>query len=217
MSETRRLPSAKVPRGQARRRELLEEAARILLRDGLECASMDLIAVEAGASKATLYRHFGDRNGLLAEVVRYLCDDFIADVDRATGVEVDLQAGLAAVLMQLVHVLGKPNHPAFFRLIVAGSQRDSAIGKTWYEYGPLVWHGMLTRVFEAQRSAGRLPDDADWTGYPEMLFDAVFSDMVVRTALLGDDVRATPLHERHVDRIVMTVVSALESVRPGRD
>ncbi len=211
MSATRRPLSAKTSRGQVRRRELLEEAARILLRDGLEGASMDLIALEAGASKATLYRHFGDRNGLLVEVVQYLCDDFIADVDRTMAPGTDLQSGLVAVLMQLVHVLGKPNHPAFFRLIVAASQRDPTIGKTWYDYGPLVWHAMLDQVFKAQRSAGRLAADADWTSYPEMLFNAVFSDMVVRTALLGDDVHAMPLPMRDINRIVMTVVSALNA------
>lgn len=43
-----------------RRRELLEAADRVVLRDGPQ-ASMNAIAAEAGITKPILYRHFGDK------------------------------------------------------------------------------------------------------------------------------------------------------------
>jgi AcrR family transcriptional regulator len=46
-----------------RRRELLEAADRVVLRDGPQ-ASMNAIAAEAGITKPILYRHFGDKGGL---------------------------------------------------------------------------------------------------------------------------------------------------------
>lgn len=46
-----------------RRRELLEAADRVVLRDGPQ-ASMNAIAAEAGITKPILYRHFGDKSGL---------------------------------------------------------------------------------------------------------------------------------------------------------
>lgn len=48
-----------------RRRELLEAADRVVLRDGPQ-ASMNAIAAEAGITKPILYRHFGDKGGLYA-------------------------------------------------------------------------------------------------------------------------------------------------------
>ena len=48
---------------ERRRRELLEAADRVVLRDGPE-ASMNAIAAEAGITKPILYRHFGDKSGL---------------------------------------------------------------------------------------------------------------------------------------------------------
>ena len=48
---------------ERRRRELLEAADRVVLRDGPE-ASMNAIAAEAGITKPILYRHFGDKGGL---------------------------------------------------------------------------------------------------------------------------------------------------------
>ncbi|KNB53905.1 TetR family transcriptional regulator [Streptomyces caatingaensis] len=48
---------------EQRRRELLEAADRVVLRDGPQ-ASMNAIAAEAGITKPILYRHFGDKGGL---------------------------------------------------------------------------------------------------------------------------------------------------------
>ncbi len=50
-------------RSARRRRELLDAADRVVMRDGPD-ASMNTIAAEAGITKPILYRHFGDKDGL---------------------------------------------------------------------------------------------------------------------------------------------------------
>jgi AcrR family transcriptional regulator len=50
---------------------LLDHTLRVLLRDGYRGFSMNAVATSAKASKETLYRHFGDKAGLLhAALVR---------------------------------------------------------------------------------------------------------------------------------------------------
>jgi AcrR family transcriptional regulator len=44
---------------------LLDHTLRVLLRDGYRRFSMNAVATSAKASKETLYRHFGDKTGLL--------------------------------------------------------------------------------------------------------------------------------------------------------
>jgi len=44
---------------------LLDHTLRVLLRDGSSRFSMKAVATSASASKETLYRHFGDKTGLL--------------------------------------------------------------------------------------------------------------------------------------------------------
>ncbi len=209
MNDHRRPVSPGIRRGEARRRELLHEAARIFLRDGLDGTSMDLIASEAGTSKATLYRHFGDRHGLVVDVVQFLCADFLSDIDLSPPPSLPLRAGLSRILMQLAHVLSKPDHPAFFRLIVAGSVRDPAIGLAWHDHGPKLWHRRLADVFAEGRRRGELPQGCDVTDCPEILFDAVFSDMIIRTAILDGSAGPAPEPGRYIDRLIDSVLAGL--------
>ncbi|MEV6940543.1 TetR family transcriptional regulator [Streptomyces sp. NPDC051172] len=87
-----------------RRRELLEAADRVVLRDGPQ-ASMNAIAAEAGITKPILYRHFGDKSGLYAALAKRHTDALLnslraaldAPADRRERVEATLDTYLAAI------------------------------------------------------------------------------------------------------------------------
>ncbi|MBC2864397.1 TetR family transcriptional regulator [Streptomyces mexicanus] len=87
-----------------RRRELLEAADRVVLRDGPQ-ASMNAIAAEAGITKPILYRHFGDKGGLYAALAQRHTDALLdslraaldAPAERRERVESTLDTYLAAI------------------------------------------------------------------------------------------------------------------------
>ncbi|GHJ04594.1 TetR family transcriptional regulator [Streptomyces olivaceus] len=87
-----------------RRRELLEAADRVVLRDGPH-ASMNAIAAEAGITKPILYRHFGDKGGLYAALAMRHTDALLASLraaldapaERRQRVEATLDTYLAAI------------------------------------------------------------------------------------------------------------------------
>ncbi|MBZ3902064.1 TetR family transcriptional regulator [Streptomyces brasiliscabiei] len=87
-----------------RRRELLEAADRVVLRDG-PGASMNAIAAEAGITKPILYRHFGDKGGLYAALAQRHTDALLdslraaldAPAERRERVEATLDTYLAAI------------------------------------------------------------------------------------------------------------------------
>ncbi|MCT2593940.1 TetR/AcrR family transcriptional regulator [Streptomyces sp. N2-109] len=89
---------------ERRRKELLEAADRVVLRDGPD-ATMNAIAAEAGITKPILYRHFGDKGGLyralavrhtdaLLDALRAALD---APADRRRRVEATLDTYLYAI------------------------------------------------------------------------------------------------------------------------
>jgi AcrR family transcriptional regulator len=87
-----------------RRRELLEAADRVVLREGPQ-ASMNAIAAEAGITKPILYRHFGDKGGLYAALATRHTDALLdslraaldAPAERRERVEATLDTYLAAI------------------------------------------------------------------------------------------------------------------------
>ncbi|MEV7288528.1 TetR family transcriptional regulator [Streptomyces sp. NPDC093252] len=87
-----------------RRRELLEAADRVVLREGPH-ASMNAIAAEAGITKPILYRHFGDKGGLYAALAKRHTDALLsslraaldAPAERRERVEATLDTYLAAI------------------------------------------------------------------------------------------------------------------------
>jgi AcrR family transcriptional regulator len=89
---------------ERRRRELLEAADRVVLRDG-PGASMNAIAAEAGITKPILYRHFGDKGGLYAALAKRHTDALLASLraaldapaERRRRVESTLDTYLAAI------------------------------------------------------------------------------------------------------------------------
>jgi AcrR family transcriptional regulator len=65
------LPSPATERSDAARNRarLLEAATRLIAERGAQHVTTQAIAQEAGVGKATVFRRFGDRNGLLLALV----------------------------------------------------------------------------------------------------------------------------------------------------
>ncbi|MFD9790057.1 TetR family transcriptional regulator [Streptomyces sp. NPDC059070] len=114
---------------ESRRRELLEAADRVVLRDGPK-ASMNAIAAEAGITKPILYRHFGDKGGLYRALAQRHTDGLLsalraaldAPAGRRERVEATLDTYLAAIearpqvyrfLMHPAEESGGGEHPGF--------------------------------------------------------------------------------------------------------
>ncbi|MEU7008765.1 TetR family transcriptional regulator [Streptomyces sp. NPDC046332] len=103
METTHRTTDQQKPADQ-RRRELLEAADRVVLRDGPK-ASMNAIAAEAGITKPILYRHFGDKGGLYRALATRHTDALLAALraaldapaDRRRRVESTLDTYLASI------------------------------------------------------------------------------------------------------------------------
>jgi AcrR family transcriptional regulator len=80
------LPMLDAPRAERadatrNRLAILEAAERLVAARGVESVTMDEVACAAGVGKGTLFRHFGDRSGLLHALLdqheRSFQDDFI--------------------------------------------------------------------------------------------------------------------------------------------
>lgn len=83
------------PRSEEAHEKVIDSALALFGKRGIEATSMDAIARDSGVSKATIYKHWADKEALLMETMCHLhgLDEEREDVD--TG---DLEKDLVAVL-----------------------------------------------------------------------------------------------------------------------
>lgn len=166
---------------QERRRHLLQTAGELFLEQGYDGVSLDAIVAAAGGSKTTLYSYFGNKDGLLVAVVEYLCAEFLDPLRHIELETLTLEQGLESILHELVSVVTSHRHVSFYRLVVSAGVRVPDVGNTWHEHGPQVWYRLFERFLAARR-----PDRAEQApGLAHILFDALFSHLMIRTVMLG--------------------------------
>jgi AcrR family transcriptional regulator len=118
------------PRDPERLRRILEAAHSHFNAHGLERASIDAIAAEAGVSKMTIYSHFGSKEGLFEAVIRDRTDRVMGGV---TGVEAldpaQPQKALLAVGEQFLALAREEGVLGQFRSIygAAAVQREACL------------------------------------------------------------------------------------------
>ena len=113
-----------IPEEPANARErILAAAAALLASGGSEAATTRAVAAAAGVQAPTLYRLFGDKDGLLAAVAEQVMADYVAAKDRAAAEDdavVELRRGWDD------YIGFGLSHPAVFTLISGPSRPVSS-------------------------------------------------------------------------------------------
>ncbi|MFI6157078.1 TetR family transcriptional regulator [Kitasatospora sp. NPDC051170] len=99
---------------EPRREQLLNAADRVIQRDG-PGASMNAIAAEAGITKPILYRHFGDRNGLIGALTERHTSGLLAAVRAALAEPLERRDRVEHVLD--TYLAGIESRPQVYRLL----------------------------------------------------------------------------------------------------
>ena len=145
------------PRDPARCRRILEAASRNFSAHGLERASVDAIAAEAGVSKMTIYSHFASKEGLFAAVVR---DRAVRIVGGLAGVEAldpkQPRKALLAIGAQFLTLAREYEALGQIRSVygAAGAQRE--VCRAFYREGPDRLIGELAAYLRRANRAGTL-------------------------------------------------------------
>ncbi len=128
--------TAPVPRGTRRRQQIITVAERVFLASGFSDTKMQDVATEAGASKETLYRHFGSKEELFAEVVDNRARSLREQLDIAIKHPRALNEVLHDLGIKLLQTMTSPEIVAFLRMVVAETPRDPKLGRMFYAVGP---------------------------------------------------------------------------------
>ena len=127
------------PRSVRAHDDVLDAALQLFADRGIDATSMDAVARASGVSKATIYKHWPDKDALCLEVLSRAHGADAGPLDADSG---DLRRDLLAVLSHR-----PPPRHAELRMrmmphLMAYAVRNPAFGRAWQ-----------TRVFEPPRAA----------------------------------------------------------------
>ena len=179
---------AEFPQGLSpRQNDVLEQALRLLVEGGDRALTTSGIARAANCSKESLYKWFGDRDGLLTEMVRWQASKVrVVPVAREKLDAEALFSTLEHFARDWLLVLSGETSIALNRLAVshAGSGK-SALGRIVVANGPAAMAARLNPVLTMGQEAGLLAFDDIEEAF-RTFFGLVVRDMQIRL-LLGDE------------------------------
>lgn len=168
-----------------KRDQILQGALEIFLRQGYEGTSMDRVAVAAGVSKITIYKHFQDKEGLFTALVEQVTAQRFQLVFGSLSLTEDPAIVLRQIAYKLLDLLAvDAQYIAFLRLIIGESGRFPELAQLFVRSLPQkVWH-VLGQYFEA---------------HPELnLPNAAAAARIFMGTLIGYTMTQEILHGQHI-------------------
>ena len=165
------------------------DAVLALLVEGREAVTMNAVARRASCSKETLYKWFGDRDGLMTATVRWQASKVRAgNYDRQRLDAAMLAESLERFAANWLTVISSRTSVALNRVAVseAGSGRSN-LGGIMLANGRFAIGERLKPVLEAGRAAGLLDFDDTETAF-RTFFGLAGRDVQIRL-LLGEDLQ----------------------------
>jgi AcrR family transcriptional regulator len=130
-------PGARASTAAAKRQQILAGARHVFGEVGFERASVDVIALRAGVSKATVYSHFGDKKRLFVACVLEESDAMRTGLEAclASGRTGELEDVLQAIGEKVMALILSPAVVSLYRHTIAETARFPEIGRMVFEGG----------------------------------------------------------------------------------
>jgi len=170
-----------------RQNAVLEEALRLLVSGGEKALTTAGVARAANCSKESLYKWFGDRDGLMEAMIAYQASKVrTGDVPAGTLSRETFERLLDEFAVALLEVLAGDVSLALNRLAIGQTSRDgSQLGEMLLERGRKQIGRRATSLLIAAKRA-RLIEFDDASETYETLYGLIVKDWHVRM-LLGED------------------------------
>jgi len=130
MSPASQNPNPSPLRGAARREAIIMAAIQIMTEIGAGRLTMIEVAKRASASKETVYRHFGDRTGLLVAVLTVFAKMNIAACPHEPDNE-SFEDGLRRLGSWYLTMATRPEVLSFYRYVVGASEEIPKLGEAF--------------------------------------------------------------------------------------
>lgn len=193
--------SAGRPKDMAKRDAMLDAAACLFFRNGLEAVTMEAVAREAGVSKVTVYGHFATKETLFGSVIRRETATIRQGLAQLPDTHDAVRQSLIEVGVCMLRFLLEPHVLAVERVMSHQGEQHPKLLRAFFDAGPWAISQWLREKLEGLASAGhlRLPDPARAADQ----LCSMWQGMLIKEVRMG--VRPTPTEEEIQRQITSAV------------
>ena len=181
-------------RSDRKRQAILNAATTLFLRQGYRHTSMDEIAALAAVSKQTVYKHFNDKERLVAAILLGITERAGQFVEEAVGAlhhTDNLQRDLGDFALRYATIVMQPQQLQVRRLVIGEAGRLPDLARAYYERAPARTLTALASCFRdlTRRKLLRVADAELAAAHFAFL---IFGMSLDRAMFLGADEPLTP-------------------------
>ncbi|MGP5561813.1 TetR/AcrR family transcriptional regulator [Vreelandella alkaliphila] len=196
MTDSQSLPpdkkrSAGRPKDMAKHNAMLDAAACLFFRFGLEGVTMEAVAREAGVSKVTVYGHFATKEALFGNVIQRETALIRHGLEQLPDTHEAVRQSLIEVGTSLVRFLLEPHVLAVERVMSTQGSQYPELLLAFFESGPWATKKWLQEKLEGLARAGHLTLNAPTPAADQLC--SMWQGMLVMEVRMG--VRQLPSDE----------------------
>jgi AcrR family transcriptional regulator len=180
------------PRDEEVRKRILDSAAQLLEGRCIDQITVDAIADQSGAGKATVYRWWPNKAAVLIEAFRERVSQELPFPD--TG---DFRRDVRQQLQNFAEIIYWGRRGKIFRSFIAGAQADPEMAKAFREIWMRPRRAEARKLFERYIAEGVVRPDLD----PDLAVEIVFAPLYYRLLTGWGEITA-----EYLDRLVDTVM-----------
>jgi AcrR family transcriptional regulator len=182
-------------RSQAAHQKVIEAAISLFAERGLDATSMDTIAEVSGVSKATIYKHWPNKDALCLEALSYLVGSDIKVPVPDTG---DLRADLIARLSYQPAPDRALLRERIMPHVLAYASRNPEFGRAWRARAMSPVITALQEWIQREQQRGTLVPTIDVESAISLLMGPLLYRNIFHKREPGGQVQFAPHLERHI-------------------
>lgn len=202
------------PASQERRVKLMLAAKEVFFDDGYQLASMEKIAEVAGASKRTLYDHFGSKETLFIDAIEYGCRNFIDSLPSIEDLPEDPAQGLYVFATKVRDMISDAESVRFQRIVIAEAERWPDVAASMNRAADEA-DDRLSDYIESRISAGRLAVH-DVRVSSRIIIDTATNSSRLRMLLRSGNAASDRLGDKALKAVIAMIVTAHASKRAAK-
>jgi AcrR family transcriptional regulator len=183
------------PKEKARYDKLIDAASKVFSQYGFEKAKMCEIIKQAGGSFVTMYKIFGNKETIFAEVLFRKIDENFSSIEHsAISYSENLEDFLYDIGKKIITFATTNDAIGFHRLIISeGYKNDAKIGKLFFENAIKRTASIVAKYFIRERERGNIDVECPTLAAYQFLY--LLKEPFFTAKMLGVDIDNNPIFD----------------------